>query len=151
MNDAIFIPHNIPSLKNSKIMTSKGLFSSKTVKNFLRSHGIQSYSSKDKVVKGYVKSPDTFKPHAVALKKLLNNYQPPYIIAFYFVRKSKARFDFGNGVELLADLFTAYNVWEDDNCDYFLPVPWIIDGSCYKVDAKNPGVYIKVVKKLAYE
>ena len=108
--------------------------------------------SKDKVVKGYVKSPDTFKQHAVALKKLLNNYQPPYILAFYFVRRTKARFDFGNGgVELLADLFTAYNVWEDDNCDCFLPVPWIVDGSCYKVDAKNPGVYIKVVKKLVYE
>lgn len=151
MNDFIFIPGNIPSLKNSKIMTSKGLFSSKTVKKFLRSHGIQSYSSKDKIVKGYVKTPDTFRPYTVALKKLLNNYQPPYILAFYFARKSKTKFDFGNGVELLSDLFTAYDVWKDDNCDYFLPVPWIIDGSCYKVDAKNPGVYIKVVKKIAYE
>jgi len=68
MNDFIFIPGNIPSLKNSKIMTSKGLFSSKTVKKFLRSHGIQSYSSKDKIVKGYVKTPDTFRPYTVALK-----------------------------------------------------------------------------------
>ncbi len=35
VDNIIFIPGNIPSLKNSKIATSKGVFSSKTVKKFL--------------------------------------------------------------------------------------------------------------------
>ena len=46
--DVIFIKGNIPSLKNSKVKTSKGVFHSKTVTNFLRSYGIKSYSSQRK-------------------------------------------------------------------------------------------------------
>lgn len=36
----IFIPFNTPSLKNSKIKTSKGIFMSKTCKNYLTSFNI---------------------------------------------------------------------------------------------------------------
>ena len=144
--DVIFIKGNIPSLKNSKVKTSKGVFHSKTVANFLRSYGIKSYSSQKKTVEGYKRTPDTIRPITVQLKKLLESTTKPYKLKFYFVRKSKSRFDFGNVVELIADLFTAYNVWEDDNADNFLPFPWIIDNSCYKIDKNNPGVYIKIVK-----
>lgn len=147
MEDYIFIPGNVPSLKNGKQWTGKYLVKSKTVQNYLRSHGIQNYSSSDKTVKGYKTVPDTFRPHAVKLKKLLQNIDKPYKIEFYFIRKAKNRFDFGNAIELLSDLFTAYDVWEDDNCDNFLPFPWIIDNSVYKVDSKNPGVMLKVVKE----
>jgi len=149
MNE-IFIPGNIPSLKNSKIMTSKGLFHSKTVGKFLRSHGIKSYSTSRKEVVGYARTPDTFRPYIVQLKTLLANVQPPYKLAFHMVRKTKAKFDFGNSVELLSDLFTAYGVWEDDNCDNFLPLPWLKDGSVYSVNPKAPGVFIKVVKDVVY-
>jgi hypothetical protein len=145
LNNAVFIKNNIPSLKNSKIATSKGVFHSKTVANFLREHGIKHYSSSKKIVEGYKTKPDTFRPYVVQLKKIMveKNLQPPYKLEFYFARKTKARFDFGNAVELLSDLFTAYCLWEDDNCDYYLPFPWVIDNSCYKVDKDNPGVYIR--------
>ena len=121
------------------------MFHSKTVANFLREHGIKHYSSSKKIVEGYKTKPDTFRPYVVQLKKIMveKNLQPPYKLEFYFVRKTKARFDFGNAVELLSDLFTAYCLWEDDNCDYYLPFPWVIDNSCYKVDKDNPGVYIR--------
>ena len=52
-NDLIFIPGNVPSLKNSKVKTSRGIFSSPTVNRFVRSLGIQSFSSSKKIVKGY--------------------------------------------------------------------------------------------------
>ena len=53
-NFLIFIPGNIPSLKNSKVKTSRGIFSSPTVSKFLRSIGIQGFNSRKKTVKGYV-------------------------------------------------------------------------------------------------
>jgi len=146
LDDAIFIARNIPSLKNSKVKTSRGIFPSKTVTNFLRSYGIKHYSSSKKTVEGYARTPDTFKPIADRLRDELSKVDKPYKLQFYFVRKTKSRFDFGNCSEILADIFTAYNVWDDDNCDNFLPFPWIIDNSCYKVDKDNPGVYIKVIK-----
>ena len=34
--DMIFIPHNVPSLKNSKVKTSKGIFASPTVSKYIR-------------------------------------------------------------------------------------------------------------------
>ena len=57
-NKLIFIPGNVPSSKNSRINTSKGSFASKTVKSYLNSLGIQSYSSSKKLVKGYVNKPN---------------------------------------------------------------------------------------------
>ena len=50
----IFIPNNVPSLKNSKVKTGRGIFSSPTVNKYLRALGIQSFSSSKKFVKGYV-------------------------------------------------------------------------------------------------
>ena len=146
LDGAIFIKNNIPSLKNSKVKTSRGIFPSKTVTNFLRSYGIKHYSSSKKTVEGYARTTDTFKPIADRLRDELSKVDEPYKLQFYFVRKTKGRFDFGNCVELVADLFSAYNCWEDDNADVFLPFPWVIDNACYKVDKDNPGVYIKVIK-----
>ena len=56
----IFIPHNVASSKNSKINTSKGSFISKTTKKYLRSLGIQSFSSSKKEVKLYKTIPLSF-------------------------------------------------------------------------------------------
>ena len=148
LDGAIFIKNNIPSLKNSKVKTSRGIFPSKTVTNFLRSYGIKHYSSSKKTVEGYARTPDTFRPIADRLREELSKVDKPYKLQFYFVRKTRSRFDIGNAIELLSDLFTAYCVWEDDNCDVFLPFPWVIDNACYKVDKDNPGVYIKVIKWL---
>ena len=55
----IFIPSNVPSLKNSKVKTSKGIFPSKTVTKYIRGLGIQSYNSRKKEVKGYTGDPTT--------------------------------------------------------------------------------------------
>lgn len=49
IDEMSFIPGNVPSLKNSKVKTNKGIFPSKTVSKYLKSFGIISYSSEKKL------------------------------------------------------------------------------------------------------
>jgi hypothetical protein len=152
----IFIPGNVPSLKNSKVKTSKGIFHSKAVNNYIRSLGIQSFSSSKKIVKGYSdpNRPNVFellRPQFEAMKRGKAN---PMIIGYHQVRNSKRLFDFSNSVEILQDLMTAHEFIEDDNVAFVFPVPMNIKGELpnihnltdkwYSVDKENPGVYIKI-------
>ena len=153
----IFIPGNVPSLKNSKVKTSRGIFHSRGVNLFIRSLGIQSFSSSKKTVKEYV---DPNKPNQIELlreefNKMKLGKENPIFIGFHQVRSSKRLFDFSNSVELIQDLFTAHNFIEDDNVKYMFPIPMTIDGklptksnirkySWYSVNKKNPGVWIKI-------
>lgn len=147
----IFLPGNVPSLKNSKIATPRGVFSSVTVKKYLRRYGIQSYSSSKKIVTGYKTIPDTFYPYVIQIKQLLEGLERPYLLGFHFVRDSKRAFDFNNATQILTDLFTAYDMIEDDNSNIILPVPLKIDGKFHTIDKENPGVYITIIKELIYE
>jgi hypothetical protein len=155
-DNIIFIPGNIPSLKNSKVKTSRGIFSSPTVNKFLRSIGIQKFNSRKKEVKGYV---DPTRPNKFeALRDKFIKMKPadePIIIGYHQVRNSKRLFDFSNSVEILQDLMTAHDFIEDDNVKHVFPVPMSIDGQLidqnnprafplYSVDKDNPGVYIKL-------
>ena len=126
----IFIPGNIPSLKNSKVKTARGIFSSPTVNKFLRSIGIQKFNSRKKEVKGYV---DPTRP---------NQFEA-------------LREEFMKMKEIVQDLMTAHDFIEDDNVKHVFPVPMSIDGQLidpnnprafplYSVDKENPGVYIKL-------
>lgn len=145
-----FIPGNVPALKNSKQWTGKFLVKSKRVQEYLKLHGIKDYSCVRKEVNHLKVSNRDFEFWRIALKirELLLNDSPPYKLGFHFVRNSKHKFDFGNAVELISDLFTAYNVWEDDNMDIFLPFPLEINGKFYSYDKNNPGVFIKILNKL---
>jgi len=155
--EMMFIPGNVPSLKNSKIKTSRGIFSSKTVKKYIMALGIQSFSSSKQTVKGYVdpNRPNQFealRPHFEAMRK---GKEYPLIIGYHHVRNSKRLFDFSNSVEIIQDLLTAHGFIPDDNVKYVLPVPMTIDGKLaiegkvreeewYSVDKENPGVHIKL-------
>ncbi len=154
--EMVFIPGNIPSLKNSKVKTSRGIFSSPTVSKFLRSIGIQSFNSRKKEVKGYVdpNRPNQFGALKERFAAMKAGKDDPIIIGYHQVRNSKRLFDFSNSVEILQDLMTAHDFIEDDNVKYVFPVPMSIDGRLitesdprafplYSVDKKNPGVWIK--------
>ena len=156
-NNLIFIPYNTPSLKNSKVKTKSGIFSSPTVNKYLRKLGIQSFSSSKKIVKGYV---DKTKPNLIeAIREqfleMKKEKGDPIFIGYHQVRDSKRLFDFSNSVEIVQDLFTAHNFIEDDNVKYVFPIPMGINGELptennirdvnwYSVDKENPGVYIKI-------
>lgn len=142
-----FIPNNVPALKNGKIWSGKFLVKSKQVTKYLKSQDIKNYSSSKKIVEHYKNSITNyhFKNVAEQIKLELSKSNPPYKIGFHFVRNSKHKFDFGNAFELIADLFTAYDVWEDDNMDIFLPFPLEINGKYYSYDKNSPGVWIKIL------
>lgn len=142
-DEYLFLKGNVPSLKNSKVKTSKGIFSSKTVTKYIRSFGIQSYSASRKQVKGYVnKQNDFLKTKEYFDKYLINK---PYEIGFHFVRESKHKYDFNNANQLIADLMTAHDILEDDDTTNFLPYPLKINGTADSYSKENPGVYIKVL------
>lgn len=146
LNNLIWISGNVPSLKNSKVKTSRGIFSSKTVKKYLANLGIQRYSASRKEVIGYKTKPNIFQEQIVPqIIGLLENKEPPFEIGFHFVRGTKHKFDFNNANQLIADLIVAHEVLEDDNMDYFIPFALKIDNKFYSVDKFNPGVWIKII------
>jgi hypothetical protein len=155
--DMMFIPGNVPSLKNSKVKTSRGIFSSKTVNKYIRALGIQAFSSSKKIVKGYadptrVNQIEELRAHFEEMKIGKSN---PIIIGYHQVRNSKRLFDFSNSVEILQDLMTAHDFIEDDNVKYVFPVPMSINGELidesnsrafplHSVDKENAGCWIKL-------
>lgn len=153
----IWIPGNTPSLKNSKVKTKRGIFSSPTVNRYIRKLGIQSFSSSRKTVKGYVDKtrPNQIEALRAEFEKMKIGKTDPIFIGYHQVRSSKRLFDFSNSVEILQDLFTAHDFIEDDNVKYVFPIPMTIDGELpsvdnirkhkwYSIDKDNPGVFIKI-------
>ena len=143
-----FINGNIPALKNGKIWSGKFLVKSKRVTTFLKLHNIKTYHTREKTVE-YYKNPIPNITNITYIGFLIKNEllkkEKPYKLGFHFVRESHHQFDFGNAVELISDLFTALDVWEDDNMDIFLPFPLERNGSWYSYSKSDPGVYIKIL------
>lgn len=158
MKDMIFLPGNVPSLKNSKVKTSRGIFSSPTVTRYLRTLNIQGFNSRKKTVKGYVdpNRPNLFKQVVEKrFAEMKKGKRDPIFIGYHQVRNSKRKFDFSNSVELIQDLLTSHDMIEDDNISYVFPVPMTIKGELptssnikteefYSVDKDNPGVWLKI-------
>jgi hypothetical protein len=153
----LFIEGNVPSLKNSKVKTARGIFSSPTVNRFIRSLGIQAFSSTKKTVKGYVDKtrPNKFEQLRAEWDEMRGDKGNPIFLGFHQVRKSKRLFDFGNSTEIIFDLLTAHDFIEDDDVSRIFPVPMTIDGKLptednirtvkwYSVDKEAPGVYLKI-------
>jgi len=143
-NELIFIPFNVPSLKNSKIKTSRGIFPSKTVKSYLTDLGIQKYSASRKEVVGYARKSNKFEELRYRFNKALEGKEPPIEIGFHFVRKTKHKFDFNNANQIILDLFTAHEIIPDDSMSYIIPIPYKKDGKYYTLKKEQPGVWIKI-------
>ena len=140
----IWIDGNVPSLKNSKVKTSRGVFASKTVKKYLQTIGVVKYSVRSKTYENYKTRPNIFETLRDVFKKEMEHKEYPIKMGFHFVRNSNRSFDFHNAVQILADLMVAHDYIEDDDMDHFLPVPLKLKGKWYSVDKDNPGVYIKI-------
>jgi hypothetical protein len=153
----IFIPGNVPSLKNSKVKTSRGIFPSKTVTKYIRSLNIQAFSSSKRIVKGYAdpSRPNYIEGQRAKFKAMMKGKGEPIFIGYHHVRNSKRLFDFSNSVEIVQDLLTAHKFIEDDNVQYVFPIPMTIKGELptssnirtkdwYSIDKENPGVYLKI-------
>lgn len=142
----IFIPFNVPSSKNSKIATAKGVFMSKTVRKYLQAIGIKRFSVSKKTVEVYKKAgrPNLFELSVAPLREYLKDKEPPHVIGFHFVRGSKHAFDFTNVAQIICDLLVAHGVIFDDNMDCLIPFPLQIEGAWYSYDKEKPGVVIQI-------
>jgi hypothetical protein len=138
----IFIPGNMPSLKNSKV---KGIYHPKTVTKYLRSLNIQTYSSSKKTVKGY-RDPNRPNLFIKYIGDYFKEIEYPVVIGTHFVRKSKHRFDIINAQQLIFDLLTAHNYIEDDNANCIIPVTFRINGKNFSTDKESPGTWLKIFR-----
>lgn len=138
----IFIPFNTPSLKNSKVATSKGVFPSKTVRKYLQNLGIAKYSCSKGTHVNYKTRPNLFEQAVEPMKETLSLRKPPHEIGLFFIRDSKRKFDWINAVQIICDLLTAHSVIADDDMDNLIPIPINIAGSWYTVDKERPGCII---------
>lgn len=144
----VFIEHNIPSSKNSKVAISKGVFHSKTVSKWLRDQGILHYSVSKKEVKFYKTKRCIFP--VSELKEMISKHidsgvDGPIKIGVHFVRSSKTKFDFHNICQILFDLMVAFDVIDDDNMDCVIPFPMQIDSKWYSVNKEKPGAWISIL------
>ena len=125
----IFIPGNVPSLKNSKqIFRNK-----KTGKSFITSSDL---------CKQYVKNSDVhWRIFAPKFKELVSGKQKPYRIQMFFVRDKHKFFDYINVSQICYDLMQKHEWIEDDNNLNVIPN---FDRG-YGYDPKLSGVIIKVL------
>jgi hypothetical protein len=150
MTKTIFLPGNVPSLKNSRGIGMSGQsFNGAPVRKYLYNMNIRTFSSRKKEIKMVKKGLDNLFLQTIGDQK----YERLHL-GLHFVREDRRRFDFCNMVQIIADLLTAHEIIPDDNMNHFLPYPLEIDG-CYhsilpsKKEFKNsnlrpkPGVWLK--------
>ena len=140
----VFIPFDVPSFKNSKIATKKGLFMSKTCRKYLQKLGVKKFSSSKRTFQNYATRPNLFNIAVRPLRKELKDKPLPHIIGTHFVRGSHRKFDINNMQQIIFDLLTAHQVIPDDNADCLIPVSFQISGRWYSYDKDNPGVWIQL-------
>lgn len=141
MLNEIFIPGQIPSLKNSKVM---GKYPSKTVQKWLRTFGIQSYNSRRKEVNYFKRIPKLYDFTEICKPiKECTNY--PIKLGFHFVRKTRGTWDFNNCNHILTDLMTATNIIPDDDITHILPFPVLRGAKYWSYNPDSPGVYITIL------
>ena len=145
MKHELFVPGNVPSLKNSKIKTTRGVFASKTVRKYLQKQGIVKYSVREKTVTGYKTRDNEFAKNRKFFRPIMIG-EPPYKIGFHFVRGSKHKFDFHNAVQILADIMVAHDFIPEDDMDNLIPFPYKKEKVWYSYNKENPGVWIKIYK-----
>lgn len=143
----IFVPFNVPSLKNSKVATSKGVFPSKTVRKYLQNLGVKKYSCSKGTFENYKTRPNLFEKAIEPMKDKFHEREvidnsSPHEIGLFFIRDSKRKFDFINAAQIICDLLTAHGVINDDNMDELIPMPIQVVGSWYTIDRERPGCII---------
>lgn len=120
---AIWIPGNVPSLKNGKQIVGRGKFP-----RLIPS----------KAHAGYEK--DTFlhyKDNKELFHKMIEGMDRPIAVKYYIVRKSKHRWDWTNAIDTAQDLIVKHGWVEDDSADIIYPQP-----VGWKYDKMNPGIFI---------
>jgi len=128
MTDKIFIPYNVPSLKNGK-----QLFKNKHTGKYFIASSDPAQRYKHLACIYYRENKDKFKDMIYGLRFPLN-------IEFKFVRERKSRFDFINMAQIVCDMMVDYGWLPDDSYQYLVPY----FNPIVRFDKDNPGVIITI-------
>lgn len=123
----IYIPHSVPSSKNSKVWTGNALVMSKSVTKWRR--GTKKYWQQ-------------YREQFITATQGMS----PIFLHIVFIRKTRHKFDYINPCQTILDEMVRQGWIEDDNADIIVPV---FGKYIYAPDA--PGVLLTVIPTLIYE
>lgn len=147
----LIIPNNVPSSKNSKqiLWVFKPMMGKVSAIMKLASGKklpVTPIISDSKLVKQYREdTKQYFSGYKKYFLAMIENVEPPYIIELQFTRKTKARFDFHNIVQVVFDMMVEYGWIEDDDIKNLLPVPPLPPMKSHLVSKEECGVRIRVI------
>lgn len=135
MGDKIFIPGNVPSLKNSKRIIGIGARCKSC------GHSPRRIMISSKSIETWKKDTAKYwKQYREEFLEMLSASEAPHRIAFRFIRRTRHRFDYTNAADTICDELVHQGWIEDDNSDILRPV-----FRPYRYDKHNPGVFIDVI------
>jgi hypothetical protein len=144
LKNAIFIPGNVASSKNSKQIGFTYLKAGQKGVFYIQKNGrmvaIRPSLQHSKATSEYIKN--TKIHYAINKKhflKLTDGLSAPYRVAFKFIRGTKHEFDYINAAQIVQDLMVD-NGWVIDDSMLYVR-PYFME---YGYDKVNPGVYICV-------
>lgn len=128
MLKGIFIPGNVPSLKNNKKIIQIRPKGRPPIPRLVPSDRHAAYA---KAVANH------FLYHKQAFRNAAKTLPKPLRIAFQFIRDSRRAFDYTNAMDTVQDLMVEHGWIPDDNCNEMIPVP-----VPYLYSKERPGVII---------
>lgn len=133
----LYIPGHVPSFKNSKrIITSKNKLG-KIKRSLIASKAWSNYEKNYRIF---------YKARTKGMfKHLFKGESYPLKVGFFFIRKTKQKFDFHNICAGVLDLMQHEEWIPEDDIEHIVPFPFIIDESWHFVDKKFQGLLIKKI------
>ena len=138
----IYIPGNVPSLKNSKQITQLPVKGARSCPVCKKRPG-RPMLIPSKIHKAYSEATHFhWKQNAVKFRDMAAPHIKPLYVLMYFIRDSRRKWVFTNAVDTVQDLMVENNWIEDDNTSEMFPVPY-----GYRVNKEKTGVYISVLQR----
>ena len=139
MSRWIYIPGNVPSLKNGKDIIQIAIKGARPCP-VCKKRKSRPMLTASKTHKAYTKSTSyLWKAQAAAFRGIAAKHEGRLSVCLYFVRDSRRIWDFTNATDTVQDLMVEHGWIEDDNVKFMAPF-----FSGYHVDKAEAGVYITV-------
>jgi hypothetical protein len=137
---AFFIPGSVPSKKRAYIIV-KVKRRSVTNKEYKQS----SLAKGPHIIKWEKQTAPYFRKFAEEFRQASAGMAPVWCEFFFLRNNKRKKWDFGNMHQILTDQMSKFGWIDDDAIDCILPLP-PLTGDTWRVDTKNPGVMITIVK-----
>lgn len=120
-----FVGPHVPSSKNSRVKTSRGIFPSASTTRWRKESKHWWELQRD---------------------EFLKQSSEPVIVGVHFIRKTRHKYDWCNPLQTIQDEMVSMGWLVDDNVTKFIPFPMRLNGEFSTLDAENSGVLLKIIK-----